>query len=298
MERQSPSLRTGQEGALDQPGGANMRRVADIDRRNAEFWEELCGSSLARAVGITDNRAESLSRFDHAYMTMYPYLASYVTSEDLSGKRALEIGLGYGTLGQFIASHGCEYHGLDIAAAPVAMMRHRLALLGQDGEGRIQQGSVLDIPHPHGSFDYVYSIGCLHHTGNLQRAVSEVYRVLAPGGKAIVMLYHRHSFRRLLQVPVKWVRNALSKRRQYESFGEVVRALYDANSKGEAAPHTDFVSRSDVRRLFSRFSEIRIDIQNFDTYMFLRGRIVIPREKLLNSLGRVLGTDLYVVAKK
>jgi hypothetical protein len=90
----------------------------------------------------------------------------------------------------------------------------------------------------------------------------------------------------------------LSKRRRYKSFGEVVRALYDTNSSGEAAPHTDFVSRSDVRRLFGRFSQIRIDSQNFDTYVLLRSRIVISREKLLNNLGRVLGTDLYIVATK
>lgn len=270
----------------------------EIDTRNADFWNELCGSGLAQSLGITENTPASLRRFDDAYMALYPYLAPYVTAEDLSGKRVLEIGPGYGTLGQFIASRGCRYYGLDIAAGPVAMMRYRLALLGRECEDRVQQGSALDIPHSDASFDYVYSVGCLHHTGNLHRAVSEVYRVLAPRGKAIVMLYHRHSFRRLIQVPLRYVRNVLSKRRRYKSFGEVVRALYDTNSSGEAAPHTDFVSRSDVRRLFGRFSQIRIDSQNFDTYVLLRSRIVISREKLLNNLGRVLGTDLYIVATK
>jgi hypothetical protein len=60
-----------------------------------------------------------------------------------------------------------------------------------------------------------------------------------------------------------------------------------------------FVSRSDVRRhLFERFSIIRIDAQNFDGYVLFKGRIVIPREKLLGNIARVLGTDLYVVATK
>ena len=112
------------------------------------------------------------------------------------------------------------------------------------------------------------------------------------------MLYHRHSFRQLVQDPIKYMRSVRLRRYQHEPCGEVVRALYDTNSKGEAAPHTDFVSRSEVRRLFSRFSKLRIDSQNFDTYVLLRGKIVIPREKLLNNLGRVLGLDLYVVAVK
>ncbi|PIO48100.1 MAG: hypothetical protein CMR00_06450 [[Chlorobium] sp. 445] len=36
--------------------------------------------------------------------------------------------------------------------------------------------------------------GVLHHTPNPINAFNEVYRVLKPGGKAIIMLYHKHSF--------------------------------------------------------------------------------------------------------
>ena len=62
---------------------------------------------LARSLGITDRTPESLRKFDEAYMAIYPYLSSYVTEQDLKGKRLLEIGLGYGTLGQIIALRGC-----------------------------------------------------------------------------------------------------------------------------------------------------------------------------------------------
>jgi SAM-dependent methyltransferase len=272
-------------------------RQSETDVRNAAFWNELCGSGLARSIGINDRTQESLQKFDEAYMAMYPYLARYVTAENLTGKRTLEIGLGYGTLGQLIASRGCQYHGLDIADGPVEMMRYRLALLGKETGARVQKGSALDIPHPDGTFDYVYSIGCLHHTGDLPKAVSEVYRVLAAGGKALVMLYNRHSFRQLAQLRTRYLWEILTGRRG--SFGEVVRMRYDTNSAGDAAPHTDFVSRSDVRRhLFKRFSSVRIDVQNFDGYVLFRGRIVIPREKLLGNVARILGTDLYIVATK
>lgn len=274
-------------------------RQSETDVRNAAFWNELCGSALARSLGITDSTPESLRKFDEAYMAMYPYLSSYVTEQDMKGKRLLEIGLGYGTLGQLIAPRGCEYYGLDIADGPVEMMRYRLALLGKEAGGRVQKGSALDIPHQDGTFDYVYSIGCLHHTGDLPKAVSEVYRVLAIGGKAVVMLYNRYSFRQLAQLRASYVWEILTRRRRPGSFGEAVRARYDSNSAGDAAPHTDFVSRSDVRRhLFECFSSIRIDVQNFDGYVLFRGRIVIPRERLLGNIARVLGTDLYIVATK
>ena len=270
-----------------------------IDARNTEFWNELCGSHLARSLGITDHTPESLQRFDDTYMAMYPYLPAYVTGENLASKDVLEIGLGYGTLGQYLTARGCRYHGIDVAPAPVAMMQHRLRLRGLDPGDRIRRASALSLPWPDASFDYVYSIGCLHHTGDLPKAVDEVYRVLRPGGRAIVMLYHRHSLRRLIQIPVRYLRACVLGRRLYSSFDEAVRAQYDTNTQGEAAPHTDFVSRRQVRTsLFRKFARVQIDSRNFDTYVFLRGRVVIPRSWLLPTLGRVLGTDLYIVATK
>ncbi len=270
----------------------------EIDRQNRDFWNELCGSSLARSLSITEITPESLQRFDDAYMRIYPYLYRYVPTDALRGRRVLEIGPGYGTLGQLLASRGCHYIGLDIAAGPVAMMRYRLA----DGSGGLKgtalQGSALELPFADGTFDYIYTIGCLHHTGSLPKAVSEIHRVLARGGQAIVMLYHRYSFRRLAYVPVKYLLGLLSGNRRYRSFHEFVRGLYDASSKGEPAPHTDFVSRREAKKLFKDFSQIRIESQNFDTYVLLKGRAVFPREMFLNNLGRVLGVDLYIVATK
>jgi SAM-dependent methyltransferase len=273
-----------------------------IDKQNAEFWNELCGTATARSLGITEPSSENLRRFDEWYMNYYPYLGRYVYSEDLKGKRVLEIGLGYGTLGQLLALQGCQYYGLDIAMNPVAMMRYRFALLGLEGAYQAQVGSALEIPYKDASFDYVYSIGCLHHTGDLSRGISEVHRVLAKGGKAIIMLYHRHSFRQLVRLPRLRLRNLV--RQCFRStngspgFAQWVRAFYDKNTKGEAAPYTDYVSRAQVRSLFSDYRVVRIESQNCDPLVLPKGRVVVSREKLLNNLGRVMGIDLYITATK
>jgi SAM-dependent methyltransferase len=267
-----------------------------LDQSNAAFWSELCGSGLARAVGVTDASPTSLQRFDHAYLAFYPYLTHYVP-DGLYGKRVLEIGLGYGTLGQLLAERAGRYHGVDIAWEPAAMMRHRLRQT-RAARGAAVQASVLDLPFGDGEFDYVFSIGCLHHTGNLARSISEIRRVLARGGQAIVMLYHRHSFRRLVQARLAYVRRMVSSGRRPRNLAEFVRGLYDADAAGAAAPHTDFVSRRAARGLFRDFSEVAVETRNFDGYVLARGRIVIPREWLLGTLGRVLGLDLYIVATK
>jgi SAM-dependent methyltransferase len=268
----------------------------EIDRRNTEFWDELCGTGLAQQLGLVGRDRETLDAFDRAYLAFYPYLSGYLDRFRLTGRRVLEVGLGYGTLGQQIIARGAEYHGLDIAAGPVRMMQHRLAMLGKPGEDRIVQGTALAMPYADETFDFVYTIGCLHHTGDLARSIEEVRRVLVPGGHAVVMLYHEGSLRQLLRVRLP-AAVARLRRRSGPTHDEVA-GMYDANSEGTVAPHTDFVSRRRVRSLFRRYAKVRIETRNFDDIR-LRRRLVIPRSRVLGSpLERWLGLDLYVVARR
>jgi SAM-dependent methyltransferase len=270
----------------------------EIDRLNRTFWDELCGTALARSLGITESSPDGLARFDGAYLDLYPYLHRYVTAADLVDKRVLEIGLGYGTLGQILADHARSYIGVDIAAGPAVMMQYRLGAAGREFGKAALQASALDLPFPPATFDAVYTIGCLHHTGDLPRAVSEVHRTLAPGGRAVVMLYNRRSFRLLCNDPWAYLKDLRPRVRARAAAGESTRRLYDTDSQGDAAPHTDLVSRGDVRWLFRAFSHVRIETQNFDTYVLFNGRVVIRRDSLLRNVARVLGLDLYVVATR
>jgi SAM-dependent methyltransferase len=269
-------------------------RQSDIDASNAEFWSELCGSGLARAVGVDDASAHSLARFDRAYLDLYPYLERYLPWR--SGERVLEIGLGYGTVGGLLVARGLDYHGLDIAPGPVAMMEHRIGLLG--GQGSATQGSALDIPHPDGSFDVVVSIGCLHHTGSLARAIDEVHRVLRPGGEAMLMVYNARSYRRLMTLPAKALLSGAW--RDPARRREEVRGAYDSNEAGEAAPVTEFTEIGELRVMLDRFSDVKVRKENCDPIVLGWGpvRRAIPRAWLLSNLGRVLGLDLYVTARR
>jgi ubiquinone/menaquinone biosynthesis C-methylase UbiE len=274
----------------------NADSQQEIDEQNQAFWDELCGSGLARSLGITEITPESLAQFDDAYMAFYPYLTRYLGNLPVEGRRVLEIGLGFGTVGQILAARGAHYHGADIAAGPVAMMRDRLRWLGRSDDSEAVQASALDLPCKDETFDLVVSIGCLHHTGDLPQAVSEVHRVLVPGGLAFVMLYNAHSFRQLVVVQRERLRAAWAHR----NSDERVRAMYDANTAGEAAPHTDFVSRRGARELLGAFSDVRIQSQNFDDLTpTLAGRtLAIRREWLLGNAARLLGLDLYIHARK
>jgi SAM-dependent methyltransferase len=268
--------------------------TADVSQRNAEFWDELCGSHLARQVGIRGASPEELARFDAAYLDLYPYLLGYFPRELVEGRRVLEVGLGYGTLAEALARMGADYHGLDIAAGPVEMARHRLAGVPGGRPEQVQQGSVLELPFADASFDLLASIGCLHHTGDLFGAIQEVRRVLRPGGRLVLMVYNRRSLRRLLAAPVSAVR----RRGDRAAADEAVRARYDATADGAAAPHTDFVTGPELRGLLHGFHDVRVERRNMDSlpipYVSQQTRSALMRLRV----DRLLGLDLYATARR
>lgn len=263
------------------------------DKANVEFWNELCGSGLAQSLGITDHSRNSLERFDQAYLEFYPYLLRLVGLDELRDRRALEIGLGYGTLGQKIVEAGARYVGLDIADTPVRMMRHRLRLSGLPGS--CLRGSALSLPLPLGSMDSVISIGCLHHTGDVQRGLDEAYRVLKPGGIAVLMLYNQFSYRQWTRWPISTARalfREIGLRSGPLPVTEAQRLMYDRATGGRAAPETVFTSIRRLRQMLGRFSRVTFHKENSDN--FLR----IPRKVWLPWLGPCLGLDIYIRAEK
>jgi SAM-dependent methyltransferase len=268
---------------------------AVVDTDNAEFWDELCGSNLARELGITDASAESLARYDAAYFEMYPYLLDYFPREQVEGKKLLDVGLGYGTLGEALARLGADYHGLDIAPGPVAMLRERLARVPGARPEQVQQGSVLELPFEDATFDHCVSIGCLHHTGDLARAISEMRRVLRPGGRFVMMVYNRRSGRLALVRPALALRGRL--RPGAPSAEETLRGFYDGRPDGEGPPHTDFVTLAELRGLLVGFHDVHIDRRGIDRVPL--GVTAISRETMLRTrLDRLIGLDLYAVARR
>jgi SAM-dependent methyltransferase len=268
--------------------------TADVSQLNAEFWDELCGSQLARDIGITGASPEELARFDAAYLGIYPYLLDYFPPERVAGKKALDVGLGYGTLAEALARRGADYHGLDIAAGPVGMARHRLASVPGARPEQVQQGSVLEIPFPDASFDLFVAIGCLHHTGDLFGAIQEVRRVLRPGGELVIMVYNRRSLRRLVSAPLAYVRH----RGQRAKADEQVRARYDSTADGTAAPHTDFVTVPELRGLLHGFNDVRVERRNIDGIPVPRVGAISRFTLMRLRVDRLVGLDLYVTARR
>lgn len=267
----------------------------DIDKANAEFWNTLCGSHLAQMLGVTDDGPESLKRFDDWFFDFYPYLLTHVPVHQFKGKKVLEVGLGYGSLSQKILEAGADYLGMDIAAGPVNMSRHRQKQAGIPGDA--VQRSFLDNGLPDNSFDAVVAIGCFHHTGNVQRCFDETWRILKPGGTAHLMVYNRYSHRRWAQNRETFIRelkDELLGRTATDTADTSERAANDTNLEGEAAPETVFLSAGEIKRRMAKFSRVRVIKENMDESNDPKWE----RKKVLKTWGRWMGLDLYTVARK
>jgi SAM-dependent methyltransferase len=266
-----------------------MTVARSIDRANSAYWNTLCGTNLARSLGIADRSAASLAIFDAWYLRMYPYLDKHLRLAELRGKSVLEVGLGYGTVAQRLAEHGAFYRGLDIAAGPVEMVNYRLRLHGLPGSA--VQGSVLQAPFGDASIDRVVAIGCFHHTGDMQRAIDESYRMLRAGGELTLMVYYGLSYRRWLLEPRAAWRELVGG----TAVATTIARHYD-DTDGEAPPHTDFVSRRRLRRMCRRFRSFGATLENIDRAI---PGIPVSFDWLVSTpLPKLFGLDIYARAVK
>jgi SAM-dependent methyltransferase len=187
----------------------------------------------------------------------------------------------------------------DIAAGPVGMVNHRLHQAGLPGGA--QQGSILAAPYADESFDFVVAIGCLHHTGDLKKAIAECKRVLRPGGKLIFMVYYAYSYRRFYQARKETLRYMARELIGYRGVvglsAEIERAAYDTNASGEGAPHTDWISNRSLRAYCSEFSSYSGQPENIDNGTPFE-KSPVRRELLKTWYPRWFGLDLYATAQK
>ncbi len=108
--------------------------------------------------------------------------------EDLRGKLVLDVGCGMGRFAEVATRWGAHVVGIDLSlAAEVAA--ENLA----DREAAFFQADVFKLPFAPESFDYIYSLGVLHHTPNCEQAFKGLPRLLKPGGRIAIWLYSKYN---------------------------------------------------------------------------------------------------------
>lgn len=214
---------------------SSLKHYAWFKRLNAKVTYEI----LAKRIPATDwqfmnygyvpQDSESSLPIAHQSHTqrcslqMYHYLAA---KANLEGKQVLEVGSGRGGGAKHIASHykPASYIGMDLAqhAVDLATKLHQLPNL------KFIQGSAESIPLPDSSIDVVINVESCHAYGSVEKFLSEVKRVLKPGGYLLLVDFRNskenmdilHS--QLRSTGMQWL--------EMEDIGDnVVRAIEEEN---------------------------------------------------------------------
>jgi ubiquinone/menaquinone biosynthesis C-methylase UbiE len=149
-----------------------MRRPTFIARQAAHPTGFL-GRVLTRFMAVETRRfnAEVLERLAIA-----------------SGQRVLEIGFGHGdTLRRAAISHpDARFAGIDHAEDMVNLVGRRCSFLVREGRLDLRVGTSASLPWSNESFDRVFSVHTVYFWEHVERHMSEIYRVLVPGGRVVL----------------------------------------------------------------------------------------------------------------
>lgn len=176
------------------------------------FWQRAsCGEDLyLPGLGAADYRSQAEARY-----RLEPYILPFANFPDAREKDVLEIGVGLGADHQRFAEAGARLTGIDLTRTAIDHTARRFAQLGLSSN--LAVGDAENLPFPDGSFDIVYSWGVIHHSPDTPTAAREILRVLRPGGRFAVMVYHRASFVGYML----WMRYALLKGRPQTSLDQI-----------------------------------------------------------------------------
>jgi SAM-dependent methyltransferase len=145
------------------------------DKATADFFREIDRRFLS-----------SVQKFLPCRATPFDALIPF---DQLGTQDVLEIGVGHGSVAQFLALHARSYTGIDLTEEATGMTARRFTLLKRPG--RILQMDAESMAFPDVSFDFIWSWGVIHHSADTTRILKEMHRVLRPGGRAVIMVYYR-----------------------------------------------------------------------------------------------------------
>lgn len=291
---------------------------SSLKDRVRAFWQENpCGTKFADAPPGSRRFYELVEEHRYKKEWHIPTAAGFDKTNNL---KVLEVGCGLGTDGAQFAKAGADYTGIDLTDAAIELAQRRFELFQLPGNFRVADAERLDFPD--NSFDIVYSHGVLHHTPDTAAAIREVHRVLRPGGKAVVMLYHRDSYN--YRVNISMLRRAgahllrwnagvklvhLLTGEPEESLHEHARQLKNQsqylnseeflsrNTDGAGNPLARVYSRNEARELFKDFAHVELRTYFLNKrWLPLLGPI-LPRS-LESQMAARWGWHLWIYATK
>lgn len=235
---------------------SKIKAANSIKSLGAEFWDVApCGGNWS-----------SYRQFMNWIQRTEPYFFEMLDSYSWQGKKVVDVGCGQGTTLNYLPQYGAQIVGLDMSYQSILTAQLGAKELGVSSSVAFLQADAENLPFAGNGFDVAISCGVLHHTVDTADGVRQLYRMLKPGGIAIVMLYRSRN-------PKWWVTKALRKFSRLTDFFsgrssvlvENFRQRQEPGSVGGTAllelfgvPILKAFSNRQARAMFAEFSDVRI----------------------------------------
>lgn len=149
----------------------------------------------AIATGVDAKQVETAlsfgfewQRFPEMYEEWEQQFLDYMKPHDAAffrGKKVLDAGCGNGRFAYYAAKYGAEVWAIDLGPAVEVARRNTESV----GIVDVLQADLHNAPFAYESFDFIYSIGVLHHLPDPEAAFTNLLRYLKPGGEVQIYLY-------------------------------------------------------------------------------------------------------------
>jgi SAM-dependent methyltransferase len=291
---------------------------SELKERVRAFWQDNpCGTKFADAPPGSREFYELVEEHRYKKEWHIPEAAGFAQAKNLS---VLEIGCGLGTDGAQFAKAGADYTGIDLTEAAVDLARRRFELSQLPGTFRVGDAERLDFPD--NTFGLVYSHGVLHHTPDTAAAIREIHRVLRPGGRAIVMLYHRDSYNYRVNISIlrragvhllRWNagvklihlltgeadENLREHARRFKAESSYLKSeeFLSRNTDGAGNPLARVYSRAEARELFKDFARVEMRTYFLNKRWLPLVGPILPRS-LESQMASRWGWHLWIYATK
>ena len=174
---------------------------------------------------------------DRGYHKLIDDQAAALVQRVGEGRELLEVGCGTGLILERVARFAKRAEGIDLSPGMLQLARER----GLE----VREGDCKRLPFDDASFDVVYSFKVLAHVPQVEDALSEMLRVLRPGGHLIYDIYNRRSLR-------YWIKRGFGPRKSSEHYDEAAIDTHFALPEEAVAsrpPGTTLVHTAGIRIL-------------------------------------------------
>ncbi len=178
----------------------------------------------------------------HLNKPRFDFFDRYVSN--WQGLKALDVGCGGGFSCEFMANRGVRASGIDQSMKCIIQAQEHAASSGLEID--YKRGFAEELPYNGNTFDVVICVDVLEHVANLNKAISEIYRVLKPHGLFLFDTINRNIKSRLVMI---WLLENI--------LQEIPRGIHDWQK---------FIKPEEITNLMYKTGFINIEIKGFDLF--------------------------------